>query len=124
MLAIHLNIGDVVLEDGWDVDLEEMCVSRVPKATPRSAIWMDDQVVVTTRTYLTSGNVPFEKTLFTLVLAAGRKHLRLTSTSRFYRTAEQEKLVIARNHDSGSRFRVCVPRHHRQSRACDGFPPS
>lgn len=22
MLAVHLNIGDVVLKDGWDVDLQ------------------------------------------------------------------------------------------------------
>ena len=65
VLAVDLNIGNVVLEDGGDVDLDESrvsyrCPRLVVRATPRHAL--RPRKLGSIRT---SGKVPLEKTLQT-----------------------------------------------------------
>ena len=57
MLSVDLDICDVVLEDGWDVDLSELDKSE--KEKDHQKIWM----AAGWRERLTSGKVPLEKTL-------------------------------------------------------------
>ena len=70
MFAINLDISDVVFEDGWDINLYMPALiqvflfgystsAKVAAAAPLH-IQMNDHAKVGN---LTSGNVPFEKTL-------------------------------------------------------------
>jgi hypothetical protein len=79
VFAINLDIGDIVLKDGWDVDLDpqehqhhgrEACLVeyREDCSLLASAVCLTGSCAAICRWdkggMLTSGKVPFEKTLF------------------------------------------------------------
>lgn len=44
MFAIHLDIGDIVLKHGWDVDLEAVVSARASESTRWALSALDDAV--------------------------------------------------------------------------------
>jgi hypothetical protein len=77
VFSIDLNIGDVVLEDGWDVDLSVEAISLYPSfffcgswkpSQIREGGWNQEQLRICKKSdggrgFHTSGKVPLEKTL-------------------------------------------------------------
>ena len=77
MFSIDLNIGDVVLEDSWDVDLSVEAISLYPclffcggwkPSQIREGSWNQEQLrlagsLMVEGGFHTSGKVPLEKTL-------------------------------------------------------------
>jgi hypothetical protein len=90
VLSIHLDIGDIVLKDGWDVDLYDDFVSLSSSSRAYSRCI---NLITYGRnggireSHLTSGKVPFEKTLSSIsFLRVSTSRGILTSTDRFYHT--------------------------------------
>lgn len=88
MLAVHLDIGDVVLEDSWDVDLAQD--TSIPRSTPVFVIGIAERWFSTAASclmvlcycevwgrgkggMLTSGKVPLEKTLLNEASVKGKR---------------------------------------------------
>ena len=82
VLSINLDIGDIVLEDGWDIDLCDLVLVTVQQLADSSCVWLSALVVGRVidicavrdlalqpwgsrrkQRRLTSGKVPLENTL-------------------------------------------------------------